>query len=89
MSRHHADEVVETLSERLGFLQVDERVRQDLRLVRPMIERHLARSLDRFYDVVRRTPQVALQEIRHVRSLHFALREAFWPHFAKDSSLST
>ncbi|MCB1379338.1 MAG: globin-coupled sensor protein, partial [Alphaproteobacteria bacterium] len=59
MSRHHADEVVETLSERLGFLQVDERVRQDLRLVRPMIERHLARSLDRFYDVVRRTPQVA------------------------------
>ena len=44
---------------RLAFLGLDEQARADLRRLKPIIERELPKGIERFYEVVRQTPQAS------------------------------
>ena len=49
----------EDISSRLSFIGLGETSRQQIRDLRPIVERELPKGLDRFYEIVTKTPEVA------------------------------
>jgi len=49
----------EEIASRLSFMGLDEESRRQIRELRPVVERELPKGLDRFYDIVSKTPEVA------------------------------
>ena len=47
------------LAERIQFLGVDERNRENLRALKSLMERELPKGLDSFYDKIKRTPETS------------------------------
>ncbi|MEZ2130885.1 MULTISPECIES: methyl-accepting chemotaxis protein [unclassified Sinorhizobium] len=47
------------LKERLDFIELDERARQNLKELRPTLAELLGHALDKFYDKIAKTPKVA------------------------------
>ncbi|HML31052.1 MAG TPA: protoglobin domain-containing protein, partial [Hyphomicrobium sp.] len=61
------------LDGRLAFLNLDEKTAAQIRALKPILSRHLPIALDKFYDKIKRTPEVSRffrgdAQISHARS---------------------
>ena len=76
-----------SIEQRLAFMQLEAANREKLRALRPVIERELPKALDKFYQMVRKTPETSrfFSSDQHVAGAKNA-QVGHWANIARATS---